>query len=347
LDYKQACQRNLYLGMFTPAYFFKYSNIAFLSSFLTSCAGLKPAQVTAIEKYSTVLKGLSASPPDIYNRVYQLRAQTQTLQLSSLIATNQSAKESIEALQLDLNDKLKFINMVDSFSAAYKIMGMYAQMLQAVVSPVYLKDFSKNKKEWETSFTVLAKTYYTTSGHLPVASPLNTSLGGITAAIIKSIGSVKIKTLQKKYLISAITAAQVSVKTICDDFITIDIPRIKSELSVLPSFINENYKDFLNNIQVYESKQGNNPYNYYKLYLPVYLNWQLELKELNTLLQQLDICFRSLRQTCSILNEYLTDNNVTNTIPGELLILENNYLLLKNTLIKFSDARDRVFKISY
>ena len=133
--------------------------------FLLSCSGLKKdASYLAIEKFSSSAKGLSAVPPELYFRIYQLRAQTQTLQLSGMIATNELAKESIEALQLDLNDKIKLLDMADSFGSAYRIMYLYAEMLQAVADPVYLDDFSKNKKEWETSFTVLVKTYNTAGG---------------------------------------------------------------------------------------------------------------------------------------------------------------------------------------
>jgi hypothetical protein len=333
--------------MFIISSIIKNGSIPLLLCMFLSCAGLKKSQVTAVEKFSHIAKGISAIPPDLYYRVYQLRAQTQTLQLSGVIATNQSAKESIEALQLDLNDKLKFLNMADSFGSAYKIMYMYTEMLQGIVTPGYLKDFSKNKKEWETSFNVLVKTYSTASGHMPAATPFNKSVGSITAAIIKAAGSAKIKSLQKKYLKTAITEAQEPFEAICGNFITIDIPRIKNELAALPSFINENYKDFLNNIQAYEIKQGNSPYNYYKHYLPVYLNWQLELKELNTLIQQLEICFTSLRNAFKVLNQYLAAGNLITTAPAELTVLEDNYAVLRTTLAKFSDSRERMFKIYY
>ena len=314
---------------------------SFLLCHLLACSGLKKSQVAVVEKFSGIAKGLSAAPADLYYRVYQLRAQTQTLQLSGVIATNESAKESIEVLQLALNDKLQFLDMVDSFGNAYKIMYLYSEMLQAVANPGYLKDFSKNKKEWETSFNVLVKTYNTASGHVAATTPLNNSLGSITAAIIKAAGSAKIKTLQKKYLKTALTHAQAPFEAICDNFINTGIPRIRNELAALPPFINENYKDFLNNLQAYETKQGNNPFNYYRHYLPVYLNWQLELKELNTLMQQLDSCFRSLRNACSMLNNCLAAGNKTTAVPPELTLLEDNYSALKITLAKFSEAREK------
>jgi hypothetical protein len=336
---------NLFLKMINRYSFLSSVIIIFLFT-LSCCTGIKPLAVTAVEKYSTVAGGLSTLPPKLYNRAYQLRMQTQTLQLSAVIATNSSAKESIAALQTDLNDKLQFLDMVDSFGYAYQIMGKYAELLHAIISPVYLKDFVKNKKEWETSFNVLLKTYSTTGQKLP-ATAFNNSVGGFTAELIKQLGLGKIKTLQKKYLKAAVTNARISFEAICNNFLTVDIPKISNELQALPNFIDENYKDFLNNIQAYENKQGNNPYNYYKLYLPLYLNWQLELRELNTLARQLTTCFKSLRDTYAQFEYCITHADTIRELPKELTALEAEYNLLTNTISKFSAARERVFTNAY
>ena len=250
---------------------------------LCSCIGLKPAQIYAVEKYTTVTKGISAIPPDVYNRVYQLRSQTQTLQLSGVVATNESAQESVDALQLDLSDKLKFLDMVDSFAYAYRIVGKYADLVHCLISQSYLTDFTKNKKQWQSSFDGLVTTYNSSCAtRIPRPTTIPPSVGSVAANIINELGSAKIKTLQKKYLKIAISTARKPFEGICDDFLNTDIPKIQKELVELPSFINENYKDFLNNVKSYETKQGNSPYNYYKFYLPIYLNWQVQLRELNT-----------------------------------------------------------------
>jgi hypothetical protein len=315
---------------------------------LFSCASLKPSQINAVEKYTAVTKGISAIPPDVYNRVYQLRSQTQTLQLSGVIATNESAPESIEALQLDLNDKLKFLDLVDSFAYAYKIVGKYADLVHCLISESYLKDFTKNKNEWQSSFDGLVKTYNAACAkRIPSPTKIPPSVGSIAANIIKELGSAKIKSLQKKYLSAAIITARKPFEGICDDFLNTDIPKIEKELTALPSFINENYKDFLNNLKAYELKQGNSPYNYYKLYLPIYLNWQVQFRELNALVNQLSVCILSLRNSYGVLENYITSVKVNKDIPAELLQLENDYFSLLNTIAKFSEARERLFKITY
>lgn len=315
---------------------------------VSSCIGLKPSQINAVEKYTIITKGISSIPPEVYNRVYHLRSQTQTLQLSGVIATNESARESIEALQLDLSDKLKFLDMVDSFAFAYRIVGKYADMVRCLVSESYLKEFTKNKKEWQSSFDGLVKTYNAASGkRIPPTTKIPSSVGSIAADIIKELGSAKIKSLQKKYLKAAISTARNPFEGICDDFLNTDLPKIQKELVELPSFVNENYKDFLNNLKAYESKQGNSPYNYYRLYLPIYLNWQVQLRELNTLVSQLKICILSLRNSYGILDNFISSEKISNDIPAEILQLETDYFSLLNTIAKFSEARERLFKITY
>lgn len=315
---------------------------------LFSCAGLKTAQLNAVEKYTIVTKGISSIPPDVYNRVYQLRSQTQTLQLSGVVATNESAKESINALQADLSDKLKFLDMVDSFAYAYRIVGKYADLVHCLISQSYLKDFTKNKKEWQSNFDGLVTTYNAAcSKRIPQSTRIPPSVGSIAANIINELGSAKIRTLQKKYLKNAVSTARKPFEGICDDFLNTDIPKIQKELEALPQFVNENFKDFLNNVKAYETKQGNSPYNYYKFYLPIYLNWQVQLRELNSLITQLQICILSLKNSYGLLDDFISADKPAQEIPAEIVQLEKDYVTLLDTIAKFAEAKDRLFKITY
>ncbi|MBS1511937.1 MAG: hypothetical protein JST86_13905 [Bacteroidetes bacterium] len=327
---------------------FKTGICAVIICLLASCAGLKSAQLTAVEKYTVVTKGVSAIPPDMYSRVYQLRSQTQTLQLSGVIATNEMAQESINALSSDLQDKLKFLDMVDSFAYAYRIVGNYADLVHCLISESYLKNFTKNKNEWQHNFDGLVTTYNAACvNRIPQSTQIPSSVGSIAANIINEMGAAKIKYLQKKYLRNAISTARSPFEGICDDFLNTDIPKIQKELTSLPVFIDENFKDFLNNERAYENKQGNNPYNYYKYYLPIYLNWQVQLRELNELISKLQVCIRSLRESYGILDDYVNEANPSRQIPPAIVQLETNYDGLVNTIAKFGDARERLFKITY
>ncbi len=315
---------------------------------LLSCAGLRPAQLKAIDQYTVAAKDISRIPPDIYFRIYQLRSQAQTIQLSALITTNESAKESIDLLQLDFYDKMKFIELVDSFSYAYKIVEKYAHLVHALTSDSYLKEFNNNKKEWQGSFDGLVTRYNAASAkRIPPPTPIPASVGSIAANVIREIGSMKIKYLQKKYLKNAISTARIPFEGICDDFLNNDIPKVQKELTELRFFINENYKDFLNNVKAYERKQGDNPFNYYKFYLPVYAQWQLQIKELEALVLQLSTAFKSLRNGYSALETLISTKDRGTDIPAELKKLNLDYSLLMETIDKFTEAREKLFKISY
>ncbi|MBS1753417.1 MAG: hypothetical protein JST34_05155 [Bacteroidetes bacterium] len=320
----------------------------FTVNLLISCSTLKPVQLTAVEKYAIATKGISDIPSDLYFRAYQLRSQAQSIQLSGIISTNQSEKESIDALQLDFSDKFKFLDLVDSFSYAYKIVGNYASLVHALISTSYYNEFSKDRKQWRTSFDGLVTNYNKACLlRVPPSKPIPTSVGIIASTIINEMGSMKIKTLQKKYLKNAIHEAREPFEGICDDFLNTDVPKIKRELQNLPSFINENYKDFLNHIKYYETQQGNNPYNYYKYYLPVYANWQLQLKELNLLVDKLSVCIQDLRNGYGHLENFINTENPGTEIPAELQKLDADYINLTETIARFTAARDRLFKISY
>ena len=153
--------------------------------------------------------------------------------------------------------------------------------------------------------------------------------------------------MQKKYLKAAVSTARKPFEGICDDFLNTDIPKIEKELAELPSFVNENYKDFLNNLKAYETKQGNSPFNYYHSYLPIYLNWQVQLRELNTLVKQLHICILSLRNSYGVLEDFISSDKAGNNIPAEIVQLDADYLSLLDTIAKFAAARERLFKITY
>ncbi len=53
---------------------------------LISCSGLRKSQVTATENFALATKGISRVPADIYFRIHILKAESQTLQLNTLLA---------------------------------------------------------------------------------------------------------------------------------------------------------------------------------------------------------------------------------------------------------------------
>jgi hypothetical protein len=300
-----------------------------------SCTGLKKSQIQVAENFATATKGISKVPPDIYYRIYQLKSESQTLQLNSLLATNDVPKESIQLLKNDYEEKIKFIEIAESYSTSYQIVEKYASLVLCLLSETYLKEFNKSKATWQCTFEGLIKKYNSVA-----ITKIPPSVGNLTATIIQELGQARIARLQKKYLKEAIHTARRPFENICDDFILLDSLKIKSELSNLPDFLDNNYADFLQNIRAYE-KQGNNPYYYYKEYTPIYSNWLLQINELNILSANTIKAFRSLKNAYGQLEDYVTAST-TGAVPDGIKTLMADYAVLIETYGKFQYQKEKL-----
>ena len=307
----------------------------FTLSVFYSCSGLKKTQIAATENFAIATKGISRIPSDIYFRIYQLKSESQTLQLNTLLATNDQPKESIKLLKEDYAEKIKFIEIADAYSTSYQIVEKYASLVMCLLSESYLKEFSKSKDSWQGSFEGLIKKY----NHVAVTK-IPPSVGNLTASIIQELGRLRIAQLQKKYLKEAIHTARKPFENICDDFILLDSLKIKSELNNLPEYLDNNYANFLENIRAYE-KQGNNPYYYYKEYTPIYSNWLSQINELTVLSANTLQAFRSLKTAYGQLEDYVNTSK-PGAMPDAIKILMNDYGVLIETYRKFQYQRDKL-----
>ena len=309
--------------------------IVFVLCILYSCTGLKKTQVQATENFAIATKGISRIPSDIYFRVYQLKSESQTLQLNTLLATNDQAKESIQLLKNDYAEKIKFIEISEAYSTSYQIVEKYASLVLCLLSDSYLKEFYKSKDIWQSSFTGLIDKY----NHVAVTK-IPPSVGNLTASIIQEIGRLRIARLQKKYLKEAIHTARKPFENICDDFILLDSLKIRSELVNLPDYLDNNYANFLENVRAYE-KQGNNPYYYYKEYTPIYTNWLSQINELTVLSSGTVQAFRSLKTAYGQLEDYVNSSNAGD-VPDAIKVLMNDYGALIETYRKFQYQREKL-----
>lgn len=315
----------IYKTAFAPAIFI----------LLVSCSGLKKTQVEATEKYAVATKGISRVPSDIYFRIYQLKAESQTLQLNTLLATNDQTKESIELIKNDYEEKVKFMSIAEEYSTAYMIVEKYATLVLCLINDKYLKEFNKTKTTWQGSFEKMIYRYNTVS-----VTKIPSSVSNFTANVIQQLGKLKIGQLQKKYLKEAIHTARIPFENICDDFIQLDSLKIKSELTTLPVYLDNNYANFLENVRAYE-KQGNNPYLFYNQYTPIYTSWLNQLGELNALSNNTVNVFRKLKTTYAVLEAFI-DGNGAKVIPPEIDELMKEYGTLIETYQKFQIRKEKL-----
>jgi hypothetical protein len=170
------------------------------------------------------------------------------------------------------------------------------------------------------------------------------SVGSLTSSIISEMGQLRIAQLQKKYLRSAIQTARAPFENICEDFILLDSLKLRNELANLPNYLDNNYANFLENIRAYE-KEGNNPYNYYKEYTPIYSSWLSQINELNELASRTIEAFRSLKTCIGELETYVNASN-PGPPPGAFKDLMRIYSDLIGVYSKFRFQREKLIEAS-
>ncbi len=312
---------------------------------IVSCSSIKPNQIVMAENYATVIKGVSTVPEEIYFRMYQLKSQSQQVQLSGLISTSNKSAEMMEYMEQGFIDRLSFLNLVDSIADAHKIVTKYSEFLLALIDKDHLNKFSLHKKEWQSSFDLLTSRYNSNSLKTNpkfISIPPETS--GLVASIINEIGSKKIKSLQNKYLFSAIAQANGLLKNIYQNFLKFDIPRLHAEMNEMPSYVKENFQDFLTNINAYEKSAGQNPYNYYKYYMPIYNNWQLQIREAGILINKMEYCINNLVASLDVFEQAMKDNVSPDDLPPEIEKLNKSFADLNDTQARFEDFRSHYLK---
>lgn len=300
-----------------------------------SCSGLKRSQVVATEKFALATKGISRTPSDIYFRISTLKSESQSLQLSSILATNDSSSESIRLLKENHAEQAQFLRLAEEYSTAYFIVEKYTDLVLSLLRTSYMDGFIKSKGAWQSSFDKLVTRYNAVS-----LRKIPSSVGNFTATVLQQLGRMKLGDLQKKYLLEAIRTAHEPFENICNDFITLDSLKISGELNNLPAYIDNNYASFLENIRGYETG-GNNPYFYYNAYSPIYNNWLNEMSEVKLLTRQSMAAFRQLRDSYTELENFVAGNGKTTDLP-QIDLLINRYEDLKDTYRRFEYKRSKL-----
>lgn len=302
---------------------------------MASCSSLKRSQVIATEKFALSVKGICRTPTDIYFRISTLKSESQSLQLSSILATNDSASESIRLLKENHEEQTQFLRLAEEYSTAYFIVEKYTDLVLSLLKTSYMDGFIKSRTGWQGSFDKLVTRYNTVS-----LRKIPSSVGNFTATLLQQMGKMKLGALQKRYLLEAIKTAHEPFENICNDFITLDSLKISGEIANLPAYIDNNYANFLENIRGYETG-GNNPYFYYNAYSPIYNNWLNELNEVKLLTRQSLIAFRQLKDSYNELEQFVAGNGKSSDLP-QIDALVQRYEDLKETYRRFDYKRSKL-----
>lgn len=319
-------------------FFLRYQIIFLLfiaASLLPACGGLQKSQVSATEKFAIATKGISRTPSDIYYRISFLKSESQSLQLSSILATNDSVNESLSLLRENFREQNEFLKIAEEYSTAYFIIEKYTDLVLSLLKTSYMNGFMQSKPGWQSSFDNLVASYNKVS-----LKKIPSSVGNFTAGLLQQIGKMKLGALQKRYLLEAITTAHEPFENICNDFITLDSLKITGEIQNLPAYIDNNYANFLENIRGYETG-GNNPYYYFHSYSPIYNSWLRQVEEIKILTAESIIAFRQLKTTYNELENFVSGNGKQSELP-ELEELITRYEDLRDTYRKFDNRRSKL-----
>ncbi len=306
-----------------------------LSFSLLSCGNLHRGQIDATQKFAQVSSAVTKIPADIYYRIYLLRGDAQSLQLNTVVSTNDQVKESVLFLKKDFEEKMAFLALAEEYSAAYEIVEQYAHLVASLLDPAYQKHFAKTKVLWQVGFEKMLVKYNAAS-----SNKIPGSVGAFTATLVQEIGKLKFGAIQKKYLRQALQTGYEPLTAICDDYLKLDSSKIQGELKVLPAYLENNFASFLENMRAYE-KEGNNPYDYYATYSPIYHRWLGQLNDLNLISMKTNECFRHLKTSYKALLQLVESNGKNNNMP-EIEGLLNAYGDLLSTYSFIDKRRDKL-----
>ena len=302
---------------------------------LAGCGTLKNSQVAATEKFALATRGICRTPSDIYYRISFLKSESQNLQLSSILATNDSTNESLALLRQNFEEQCQFLALAEEYSTAYYIVEKYTDLVLSLLKTSYMNGFLKSRIGWQSSFDKLVYQYNAVS-----LNKIPSSLGNFTSTLLQQLGKMKLGALQKKYLVQAIQMAHEPFENICNDFITLDSLKLAGEIANLPAYLDHNYANFLENIRAYEAS-GNNPFFYYSSYTPIYNNWLNQVNEVKLLTTASMLAFRQLKVTYNELEAFVSGNGKDQDLP-ELEALIDRYEDLRESYRKFDNKRSKL-----
>ncbi len=271
-----------------------------------SCGTLKTAHTDNVKAFARSAKVLSAVPGKLYEDIAFFRHNLKMIEVSTVHRSEKLVEELNKVAALNR----RFQNNAAQINSATMLIESYAECLLALTGAAYEKQWAKQGDELslqlETAFTSYNKMFN---------QKLPPSIGGFIGGVVTKVGSIKLRTLQKKYLKSFIDTGAVIIKEVCDYYTETVAMALDSEVSSLDNqFINV-LSHFYDNIYEYQKKQSINSFDYLKQYNPLYMEMKEKLGDLHLLqtstiaaMKQLKLAHQSLQTM------------VDASLPGELSV---------------------------
>lgn len=298
---------------------------------LYGCKVLSKQETKSVQALGKALNTGADAPSNFVKQYYQLSFETQLIRISN----NEDPELKVNSLNMLLSKVNESDSIVKGYTAGFGILKKYAELLLALTDTGFLNELNRQKVAFIPAFDSLISKYndYYPKNKLPIKS-----VGALAGELIDKVGTKRIGYLQRKYLKDLVTISDSVVSHICMQYPLIDFYKNQQQLKSLDETIRVNYKDFVKFINL-----GNNydPYSYYKLYDPIFLDWKNKLMALNSLNTQTSITMVKIRKTHNQLKVDLYKKHSFKEFLQKLYDLysslneiEESYKQIQNDLLK-------------
>jgi len=297
---------------------------------LTSCVTAKPEYLQNVASFGRSAKKLSSAPGDLYQQISDFRHDLRLIYASTFF----SADTVISRLNRVIEYKKSFEENIELTYSACSIIGTYAECLLSITDDKYVKangietaDLGLKLNNVISGFTIKRNV------------SLPKSAGSFLGMVVTEIGSMRIQALQKKYLKEFIDSGSYLVNIVGGYLTDVVGENLNLELPKLDKQFSDVMLTFYDNIEAYQRKQNVNPYDYLRLYNPLYLDMKDRLENLYLLQQKTIGAIENIKTAHEALRTAAENNSVSNSTE-EMKKLYASLVEVNNVMNKFRKKGD-------
>ena len=243
---------------------------------LISCNTLHSGHNENLKAFAKSAKALCSVPGELYKDISEYRHQLKLIESSTIY----SPDKIITRLDKLLDVKRQFDENAIQVQQSALLIESYAECLLA------LTDESNKQFDEQSTELSLKLNAAVTSYNQGFKKNVPVNVGGFIGGVVKQIGSIKLKRLQKQYLKSFVDTGAYIINDICDYFTSSVAASLDNELSSLDRDFTNIMGTFYINVYEYQKAQNVNPFDYLKYYNPLYLDMKERLEDLHMLEQK-------------------------------------------------------------
>ena len=284
------------------------------------CRTLKTAQTDNVKSFARSARILSAVPGRLYNEIADYRHNLKMIEVSTM----HRSEKLVEQLNVIAGLHQRFKANAAKINSAAALIESYSQSLLALTDAAYEQDLASQSDELSLQLNTAFASYNTMfNKKLPL------SVGQFIGGVVTKLGSVRLRSLQRKYLKSFVDTGALIINDVCDYYTGTLSATLKAELSSLDNQFTNVMTHFYDDIYEYQQTKTVNPFDYLRLYNPLYLELKDKLDNLHGLEEKMEIAMQKIKTAHQGLQ------GIVDTTPkGELLIeIRDLYLATRDVKV--------------